>query len=174
MITSPKKRIRVPFPPRYSASAHRLRRYNEQIRMTKTETSWKTHLLGASRKWKPSQKWFNTGRRAEDLFMPHPAWTFAISNTPSLPHISKHTWRGSCSVSNIDDRGYRAEVTDQGAPALQMAPRFLDTMPRPLGMTGANDAVSAITQATAIASDIAPTRVDKTTTRSKTDTMGLD
>ena len=45
-------------------------------------------------------------------------------------------------------------------------------MPRPLGMTGANDAVSAITQATAIASDIAPTRVDKTTTRSKTDTMG--
>ena len=41
-------------------------------------------------KEKTSQRWFHKQRRTKDLFIAHPSWASASSNTPSMRNISRN------------------------------------------------------------------------------------
>ena len=87
--------------------------------------SWdklETHRPQTSRKSHQSHKWFNRRSRTGDLFISHPSWTSAISNTSSLRKISKHTKGVSCKGGKTSNT-----TVETGASASQVAEaRFVE------------------------------------------------
>ena len=101
---------------------------------------------GTSRKPNPRQKKFYMRRRLEYLFISHPSWITAISNTRACQTPRNIQGRSRAPGDNVkEDSGERAVFSEQEAPTSRLtAATFLATMSRLPGMAGAaNDAVSA-------------------------------